>query len=212
MISGSATSISKRLRQFFESIGNSFLQTPSKSAFSQARYKLKHTALQVLHRYSVEEYYLSHPHHRRWRGYRLLGIDGSTTPIPSNEDTVEHFGWWRPKNGQPIVMGRITQMTDLLNGIVVDGRLLPFDIGERLAAQNHFEFVGNQDLVILDRGYACFWMMQAIQKKEADFVMRLEESKWSAAKSLLQNRGQWETIIELEPPQDSGIPNECIPV
>ena len=147
----------------------------------------------------MEGYYNSTNQYKRWNGYRVLGIDGSTTQVPTNDQTVKHFGWWNPKNGQPIVLARLSQMTDLLNGVVVDGHLLPFKVGERLAAQNHLKKVESKDLLVLDRGYASFWIMQSILPRGGDFVMRLETSKWVAAKLFLGS-GLREKIVEMEPP------------
>jgi hypothetical protein len=64
----------------------------TKSALSQARKQLSHTAFIDLNRYAVEAYYATHPDFKTWHGFRVCAIDGSQLRVPDEPDIVEAFG------------------------------------------------------------------------------------------------------------------------
>lgn len=73
-------------------------QVVSKSAFSQARKKLKAEAFIELNTVQVDYFYTHFPY-RTWHGLRLLAVDGSTTPLPVTTEIINHFGLW---HGSPV--------------------------------------------------------------------------------------------------------------
>ncbi|MCC8998745.1 MAG: hypothetical protein LM522_04490 [Candidatus Contendobacter sp.] len=70
------------------------------SAFSQARYKLKHTALIELNQAAVVagRYQEGTPVRRFW-GFRVIGIDGSKILLPATDDVRQEFGTIAYSNG-----------------------------------------------------------------------------------------------------------------
>ena len=64
----------------------------SGSAYSLARYKLKHTAFIELNREAVVETVYSDGQYRRFRGMRLPAVGGSKILLPDPEDVREAFG------------------------------------------------------------------------------------------------------------------------
>lgn len=57
----------------------------SKSAFSQARQKLRYTAFVELNKVQVQHFY-EHFAVQRWHGHRLLAIDGSLLDVPNTPE------------------------------------------------------------------------------------------------------------------------------
>ena len=64
----------------------------TKSALSQARKQLSHTAFIDLNRHAVDDYYAAHPEFKTWHGFRLCAIDDSQLRVPDEPDIVEAFG------------------------------------------------------------------------------------------------------------------------
>lgn len=62
------------------------------SAYSQARYKLKHTAFIELNKVAVVDTLYSDSDYKTFWGLRVLGIDGSKIVLPDNEAIREEFG------------------------------------------------------------------------------------------------------------------------
>lgn len=63
----------------------------TKSAYSQARQKLSHTAFIELDKLLTTSYYQI-GETRTWHGYRLLGVDGSRIIVPNSQEILERFG------------------------------------------------------------------------------------------------------------------------
>lgn len=156
----------------------------TKSAFSQARQKLKHTAFIELNQTQVKHFY-DHFALQRWHGRRLLGIDGSLVDVPNTAVQREEFGSWGSRHGTETAKARISQLFDVLNAITIDGIIAPKAQGERLLAQRHLCHVQPGDLLLMDRGYPAFWLFLAILERGADFCARLEVNKWLVAQEFV---------------------------
>lgn len=60
------------------------------SAFSQARYKIKHEYFRDLTK--ELEWGYEHANKRLWKGHLLIAGDGSTLNLPPSKDMEDHFG------------------------------------------------------------------------------------------------------------------------
>jgi hypothetical protein len=100
-----------------------------------------------------------------WKGYRVFAADGSNLQLPESPDTLAHFGHWdrgrENRSDACLVMGRISEFTDVVSGLTVAGALLPCRIGEqtmaeaqlRLNVEKMKSFGQEKLLFIYDRGY-----------------------------------------------------------
>ncbi len=193
------TSLNRELRRFFEDNELNDGIPVSKSAFSQARKKLKHECFVDLNQRFTKLYYQEKQAVKTWRGKRLLSIDGTTLHLPRTESVKGYFGEWKPKNGEPRQMGRVSVLYDYLNDITLDAVLAPKQSGERVLAYHQTQSnVMKNDLLLLDRGYPCFWLLTGIVDKGADFVCRVEANKWTFSKELVNSEKE-ECIVTLEP-------------
>ncbi len=164
----------------------------TKSAFTQARKKLKHEAFIELNEVQVD-YFYQHFEYETWHGFRLLAVDGSTSELPNSVEIIEHFGLW---GLSPVA--RVSQMFDVLNGITVDALIGPKASGEREYAARHFEKIGPGDLILTDRGYPAFWLFALIRAQEADFCARMPLGVWGVVDEFVKT-GLAEQIVELTP-------------
>ena len=99
-------------------------------------------------------------------------------------------------------MARISQMFDPLNYITTHAIIAPKAVGEREMAAQHFEHIGERDLILLDRGYPAFWIFQLILSKKAHFCARISLTKWKAVQQFI-NSGKTEDIISINAPVTS---------
>jgi hypothetical protein len=67
-------------------------QVVTKSALTQARKHLSHTAFIDLNHQIVNTFYADHPDLKTWKGFRLCAIDGSQFRLPNTPDVIESFG------------------------------------------------------------------------------------------------------------------------
>ena len=169
-------------------------RTVTKGAFIKARKKLHHGAFIELGRNLVSFFY-DHFHCRKWKGFRILAIDGSTIKVPRTEACADHFGVWNSGKGEACPVTRISTLFDTQNGIVVDALIRPKEQGERALATEHLQHVGANDLILLDRGYPALWLFALILSKQAHFCARVNSS-WKEIRKF-SNSGKKEDIITL---------------
>ncbi len=164
----------------------------TKSAFSQARQKLKADAFVELNGVQVDYFYHQFAY-QTWHGHRLLAVDGSTAQLPDTPDIVAHFGLWGS-----VPLARVSQMFDPLNKITVEALIGPKALGEREYAARHFALIGSGDLVLLDRGYPAFWLFVLILSRDAQFCARVSIGVWNVVDQFVTS-GLPEQIVELSP-------------
>lgn len=182
------------LDQFLNLESKSVVAEPqvTKSAFSQARKKLKAEAFVELNTVQVDYFYTHFPY-QTWQGFRLLAVDGSTAQLPETTDIVAHFGLWGTTP-----LARVSQMFDVLNEVTVDALIGSKDLGEREYAAHHFALLSPADLVLLDRGYPAFWLFALILAQGAHFCARMPVGIWNEMDYFVAS-GQREKVIQLPP-------------
>lgn len=141
--------------------------TVTSSAYSQFRKKFKHTAFIALNDKAIELYY-SDDKIKRWKGYRVFGVDASRIILPYHPDICAEFGDIPMKN-QHGESGHYSSALfecryDVLNHIAYQGGLYRHDCYEvdlalDLLKQSVERGSDSRDLDIYDRGYASYEMI-----------------------------------------------------
>ncbi len=139
---------------------------------------------------------------KKWFGFTLLAIDGSTVKIPRTTEVEKHFGVWSVNSQNPCPLARISQMFDVLNKITVDAIISPKAIGERELCEGHFLKLMPNDLVLLDRGYPAYWLFNLILSWGGNFCARVQVGKWIPIKKFFRS-GKLQKIIRLKLPASS---------
>ena len=85
----------------------------TKAALAKARMKLKYQAFIELNRCLVG-FFENRFAVKKWHGFRLMAVDGSTVRLPHTEDIKKHFGAWKVRQGRPPPMARLSQLFDPL--------------------------------------------------------------------------------------------------
>lgn len=123
-------SLSIEIQQFFEYLSSEASCT--KQAFSKQRGKLKAAFFHDWNTVLVESFYQHYgTEARRWKGLRMVALDGSTVPLPIKEDLKEYFGC--PSNGKgdtSYPVARISVLYDVLNQIALNGFIYLRRIGK----------------------------------------------------------------------------------
>jgi len=172
MIMRFKSSTTSALRKFFSNLGK--IVSVRQQSFSEARAKIKVEAFIQLFKVSADTL-LEHMN-KTWHGYRVLAIDGSKVTLPQDNSLRTHFGAVGGGAVSACAQGSI--LYDVLNDIVVDALITPMADDERTLAYRHLDCYGtNPDgekrLVIFDRGYASFDLIDRLQSYDYHFVMRV---------------------------------------
>ena len=197
-------SLQSELDNLFKTLMNSELpeNKVSKGAFSQARKKLKHEAFIELDKVQIDHFY-SHMEVKKWQGFRLIAIDGSTSRLPNSKSIVNHYGIAdTSETDTPIIFSRLSQAYDMLNHITIDAQFSKYPDNEHDMALKHLDFMKQGDLALYDRNYGSFWLFALLQSRSIDFCARLKTGTWKVAKQLIDS-GKKELIAEIYPSKAS---------
>jgi hypothetical protein len=174
----------------------------TKGAFSLARKKLNYTAFVELDKTQIDYFYKT-ADYATWRGFRLLGVDGSTSRLPTcNEIMIKYGVLDTSETGTPITYARLSQAYDVLNNITIDAILSTYDDNEHALALQHSAVFEPNDLILYDRNYASFWMFSLLIHKQTKFCARLKVGSWKVAKQLVKS-GMKELTTEIYPSKAS---------
>ena len=152
------------------------LPTITKQAFSKARKKLLPKAFILLNRKLLEEYYTDNEY-SKWKGFRLIAIDGSDLQLPQKKSLKDIFGCAKNNKGPTLAMAKLSCAYDVLNCKTLDSQLDRCKNSERDLAVAHIEAIKQlhhktEDLHIFDRGYPSLGLFFYHKDQNKDFVMR----------------------------------------
>ena len=127
------------------------------SAYSQARYKLKHTAFIELNQVAVVDTVYGDGDYLKFWGFRVLAVDGSKLVLPDNAAIREEFGtiaWTNGKTAKiqgerPYALASV--LYDVLNRVALDATLGKAKAYEIDLVAGHLAHTRTGDLLTMDR-------------------------------------------------------------
>ena len=129
-------SLSIEIQEFFDSLEKGLstgpcLEASTKGAFSLQRTKLQALFFEVWNKWLVDGFYYYYGDKvKRWRGFRILAVDGSTAYLVNKKEVIEYFGT-QDNQHVSIPMARVMQVQDILNDITVWGTIGPIKESEQ---------------------------------------------------------------------------------
>ena len=129
----------------------------TKSAFVQARMKIKPEVFKHLSNSLINEFYTDNDLAiKKWNGFRLLAVDGSSITLPITKELRQLYGEAKNQTSTGVVQARCSVIYDVENNYVLEGKLAPLKKGERQLALSHLCHCKTGDLIIYDRGYPSY--------------------------------------------------------
>jgi len=188
-----------------EVFGQLDLDTVTNSVFTPARSHLKHTAFIELNQKAIVAEYYPDGTYQRYRGFRLLAIDGSKLRLPDSREIQEVFGTIKTTNGKDNQIigkpayGLASVCYEVLNKIVIDSQLGNARAYEVDLAVKHLPATQPQDLLLLDRGYASYQWLATCVQHQRHFVVRGSAASFKPARQMLKGLGADSQIVDLTP-------------
>ena len=178
------------------------------SAFVQRRKKIKPDMFYDLSARIATDFYIDNDESvLLYKGHRVLGIDGSTINLPLNELIKATYGTFNnQKQTNDVVICRVSIMYDLLNEIVLDGKLCHFGIGEVTLSREHIQLAQANDIIIMDRAYPSFESMYEMKARGIHFVYRCKTTFSNRVTTFYESQKK-EAIIEITPAQNHSFKN-----
>lgn len=200
---GFKTSIQRELDSFFRATLNKDfdIRRVTKSAFTQTRAKLKPEGFKRLNEIAVNTFYDEAAYYK-WFDFRVLSIDGTRLVLPNHPTVVEEFGQhnFGPKADSPRSLALGSVLYDVLNQVAIDGQIDRYDSSERDLLLKHLEFTKKGDLLLLDRGYPCFWLLFLLIAKEIGLCVRLKGNWWNEVNEFVKSTDN-ERVVKFKLPK-----------
>jgi len=188
------------LNEFFSKLKR---RPVSSSAFTQARSHLRHTAFIELNQKAVVDVCYGDGDYRRYRGFRLLGIDGSKVHLPDTPAIREVFGTidHHPESGRPLPYALASVMYDLLNRVALDARLEEGTAYEVDVALQQLDLSQADDLLVFDRNYTDYVFLAHLIQRQRHFIGRCRRSSFTAVQRMFDGSGPTSQIVTVRAPQ-----------
>lgn len=196
-------SLSIEIQEFFDSLDKG-LETSTKGAFSLQRSKLNALFFEAWNNWLVESFYDYYGDKvKRWRGFRLQAVDGSTAYLLNRKDVVEYFGT-QDNQCVSIPMARVMQIQDILNDITVWGNIRPIKESEQAIMARQVSKLFGDSLTLYDRAYPSYALMYLMINQETPrhFLMRCKLGFNKEVKQFLNSRLNSKTI-EMRPTENA---------
>ena len=206
IIRGHKLSLQNALNKFFSALGEVFA-TPTASAYSHARRKLKPELFAHLNRVACEDFYHLYEADgmvRRWHGQRLLAGDGTYLHVPDTKETRREFSLQvNQHEGGECVQALAFVLYDLGNDLGLAAAL-----GKRQAEKNLlfrpsvWEATREGDVIVLDRAYADYTVFAYLLAEQRDAVVRLPHSRFRVAEPFWHSQ-KLEAVIRMGAPDSA---------
>ncbi|MCU0447063.1 MAG: IS4 family transposase [Microscillaceae bacterium] len=165
--------------ELYNLLTNNALEVVTKSAYSQARYKIAaefYQAWQAELLHGIEE---AGFRHKTWRGYGLKAYDGSSLVLPQTPEMAAHFGTQigggKGKKTET-AMAKCLFAYDLLNGYILQTELFKTTESELSIFKKVLWQVCAKSINLLDRGFASAAIFAYLCDTQKPFVCRLKVS------------------------------------
>ena len=191
MIINFKSSIQRESDSFFKALSKSDfkIREVTKGAFTQARAKLNPWAFKRLNEVAVNSFYQGTEFYG-WYGMRTLAVDGTHLVLPNHPSVVKDFGQQvlGPKATVKRSFALASILYDVLNHISIDDEIAPYSSSELHLLTKHLDKVEKGDLLLLlDKGYPCFWLLFLLKAKGIEFCVRLKDNWWLKVKDFTQS-------------------------
>lgn len=193
ILTGHKMSLQNALNKFFRSIGAVF-QTPSASAYCQARQKIKAEVFVELNALVRDDFYRLYEAEgkvKRWLGHRLLGADGTFLTLPDTSELRGEYSVHRnQKKGEReyTVQAVGVVLYDLLNDLAVRGALAPSHSAEkRLVLDDLWSELEAGDCLVLDRNSCDYTIIAQAVRDKIEVVIRCPATGFKAVREFFQS-------------------------
>lgn len=164
--------------------------------------KMKHSAYIELNEEFIKGFY-GDDDYDKYKGYRLIAIDGTKLHMPNRASVIEEFGYAENQVKRIFPMAISSTAYDILNHMVIDSCLENYRIDEKTLAHRHLDKIreltpGLKDIILMDRGYPSLYLFSKMISMGLDFIMRCSDKSFIKEVREFAQSNEAEKIIEID--------------
>ena len=180
-------SLTPALDQFFQGLDpqRGFSRWVTKSAFSQARKKLKGSALAALNAHWVSALQAACTV-TRWRGLQVVAVDGTCVRVAPRTENAHAYGMGPCGDGS-VVMARGLGLFCVASRQMIRMVIGRFDQGERELLLDGLDALSADALLVMDRGFPAMGLFALLARRGQAFCARLDGCSWPMARDFLRS-------------------------
>ena len=146
------------------------------------------------------DYSIHNPSFKTYKGFFLLGCDGSDEKLPDFPQIREEFNIHNTPRYTKPCMGKFSSIQDVLNGFLLDGILGNYKEGELPLIQENLSNVENmicpeKSIFIFDRNYNAMELYARIIEMNSYFLVRLKNDFYKKERNKIRTN---DSPIQLE--------------
>jgi hypothetical protein len=168
----------------------------SEEAFTKARRAVPLDFWWAVFALLGERFEAAHGHLIRWKGFRLLALDGTSIALSGWKRLAAYFGTAHNGKGERTPLARMVMLQFPLARIPYRYELAPQRVAEKTLASRLIEFLLPKDLLLLDRGFWSYGLFWRIQDRQAFFGIRLFKT---AKLKTLRRLGRKDRLVRYAP-------------
>ena len=181
----------------------------SEEAFAKARQSLPWEYWLALIFLLADRFAEAHDDRLRWRGLRLLALDGTLVNLPAQKALQQHYGVARNQCGGRVPQARLVMLEFALTRVPCRLQLTPKHCAEKTAAPHVLQNLRRNDLVLMDRGFWSYGLFCQMAAQQAYFAIRqIQQAHLPVIKKL----GPGDTLVRFAPAEKkwrrAGLPAE----
>jgi hypothetical protein len=165
------------------------------SSFCAARRKLDEGVFKHINRKIIETYAdQTENESYKWRGHRIFAVDGSRINLPRK---LMDYGYRLLSDSANYPQGLLSCLYQVKSQIPYDFNMVAH-INERACAEQHLKILGNNDVVVYDRGYYSYLMLHHHFESQIHAVFRLQKNNSTAIDDFFSST-KTDTLVSIYP-------------
>jgi Transposase DDE domain len=144
----------------------------TEEAFVQARARMPLDFWITLALLLADRFEKEHEDTIRWKGFRLLALDGTLVNLPRYKALADHFGTAKNGRGGRIPQARLVMLQFPLARIPYRFVVGPKSQAEKTMAEPLLGHLRRDDLLLMDRGFWSYGLFCRIVQQQAFFAIR----------------------------------------
>ncbi len=134
----------------------------------------------------------------RWKGHRMVGVDGTCVSMPDEPELAEYFGRANTNHGESrFPLARATLVFDLKTFVTVDHETGPYQTGETDLLRQILPKLNSGDIMVADRHYAGAKLYWEYQNAGVHFITRAHQALNVDRLKVIEVLGPGDKLIQL---------------